>query len=52
MKSERLNLRLSPQLRRRLRRATTRYDRNEADIIRDALTTWLEEKQKGGKPKK
>ena len=53
MKSERLNLRLSPKLRRRLRRASTRYDRTEADIIRDVLTAWLEKKeQKGGKPKK
>ena len=53
MKSERLNLRLSPKLRRRLRRASTRYDRTEADIIRDAVTAWLESKeQKGGKPKK
>ena len=53
MKSERLNLRLSPQLRRRLRRASTRYDRTEADIIRDAVTAWLEAReQKGGKRKK
>ena len=49
VKSERLNLRLGPTLRRTLRAASEHYDRAEADIIRDALWAWLE--QKGYKPK-
>ena len=58
--TDRINFRLGPQLREALQAASQRYEKAEADIIRDALWLWLEAKgfeagttrQKGGKRKK
>ena len=58
--TDRINFRLGPQLREALQAASRRYEKAEADIIRDALWLWLEAKgfgagatrQKGGKRKK
>ena len=48
-KTDRINFRLGPQLRDTLRAYTDRYDRSEADVIREALWMFLE--SKGFKPK-
>ena len=46
--TDRINFRLGPQLRKALQAASKRYEKAEADIIRDALWEWLE--TKGHKP--
>ena len=48
-KTDRINFRLGLQLRDTLRAYTERYDRSEADVIREALWMFLE--SKGLKPK-
>ena len=48
-KDERLNFRLGPELRLTLRTYTARYERSEADVIREALWTYLESKGYGPK---
>ncbi len=48
-KEDRTNFRLGLQLRDTLRAYTERYDRSEADVIREALWMFLE--SKGFKPK-
>ena len=54
-KTDRINFRLGPDLRDTLRAYTERYDRSEADVIREALWLFLESKgfrrkgPKGGK---
>ena len=58
--TDRINFRLGPQLRNALQGASQRYEKAEADIIRDALWMWLESKgygpegktTKGGRRKK
>ena len=48
-KDERLNFRLGPELRLTLRTYTARYERSEADVIREALWAYLEAKGHGPK---
>ena len=55
LKTDRINFRLGPDLRDALRTYTERYDRSEADVIREAVWLFLESKgyrrtrRKGGK---
>lgn len=56
VKEDRINFRLGPDLREALQAYAGRYDRSEADVIREALWLFLESKgygrgQKGGKRK-
>ena len=57
-KTDRINFRLGPDLRDALRAYSERYDRSEADVIREAVWLFLESKgyrrkrQKGGKRKR
>ena len=54
-KTDRINFRLGPDLRNALLAYTERYDRSEADVIREAVWLLLESKghgrtrRKGGK---
>ncbi len=54
-KTDRINFRLGPDLRGALQAYTERYDRTEAEVIREALWLFLESKghprrvRKGGK---
>ena len=44
LKTDRINFRLGPELRETLQTFTRRYDRAEADVIREALWLFLESK--------
>ena len=48
-KDERINFRLGSELLHALRRYAGRYERSEADVIREALWTYLESKGYGPK---
>ncbi len=58
LKTDRVNFRLGPDLRDALRTFADRYDRTEADVIREAVWLFLESKghgrtrRKGGKRKR
>ena len=58
LKTDRINFRLGPELRATLQTFTRRYDRAEADVIREALWLFLESKgyrrkaRKGGTRKR
>ncbi len=55
IKTDRINFRLGPELREALQTYAQRYDRSEADVIREAVWLLLESKghgrtrRKGGK---
>ena len=55
VKTDRINVRLGPDLRSALQGYAQRYDRSEADVIREAVWLFLESKghrrptRKGGK---
>jgi len=53
-KTDRINFRLGPDLRETLQAYTQRYDRTEADVIREALWLFLESKGygRGGRRRK
>ena len=46
-KTDRINFRLGPDLRENLQAYVQRYDRSEADVIREALWLFLESKGYG-----
>ena len=48
-KDERINFRLGSELLHALRRYAGRYERSEADVIREALWAYLETKGHGPK---
>ena len=51
-KTDRINFRLGPDLRDALRAYSERYDRSEADVIREAVWLFLEPKGYGPKRRK
>ncbi len=51
-KTDRINFRLGPDLRDALRAYSERYDRSEADVIREAVWQFLETKGYGPKRRK
>ncbi len=44
LKTDRINFRLGPELRETLQTYAYRYDRTEADVIREAVWLFLESK--------
>ena len=47
LKTDRINFRLGPELRETLQTYANRYDRTEADVIREAVWLFLESKGYG-----